>query len=404
MAELGYKRLNARTIAKILLDANKSTSRKIDDEYKTKLIALWNGPPPDGTDSWSVRLVAEKMNELGYGRRDLMAISNILKQANITVSRNHDDEFKAKVIALRKGPPPDGAERWSLRLLAKKMTELGYRHPDLMAISNILKQANIYDEPIYGDEFRAKLIELYNGPPPDGTFKWSLESLADKMAEMGYKRPATTTVSSFLKKANIFATPIYGDEFKAKLLSLCDGPPPDGASRWTPAMLADKMAEMGYKRPNVVTVRTILTKSNKSISPRITHEFKAKLISLASGPPPDGARNWTLKMLANKMAELGYKRPYKATVFYILKKANISTSTTPIYDDEFKAKILSLASGPPPDGASRWSYNSLADKMAELGYKRPASMTVFYILKKANISTSPVPVCDKTLPVLTDHN
>jgi hypothetical protein len=209
------------------------------------------------------------------------------------------------------------------------------------------------------------------------------------MAELGYKRPVSTTVNNILKKVNISSSLRYDDEFKAKLFALRNGPPPAGAHKWTLNSLADKMAEMGYKRPERTTVYKMLKKANISLSiPPLTYddEYKAKLLSLRDGPPPPGALRWTLKSLADKMADLGYKRLSTTTVHIILKKATISSSLA--YGEEFKAKLFALRNGPPPPGALRWTLESLADKMAELGYKRPDNSTVHRILKKTNLPTN----------------
>jgi hypothetical protein len=237
------------------------------------------------------------------------------------------------------------------------MAELGYKRPHRITIGLFLKKANISSSLVYDDEFKAKLFALRDGPPPPGALRWTLAMLADKMAEMGYKRPDKTTLSNFLKKANKSSALVYDDEFKAKLFALRDGPPPAGASKWTRDSLADKMAEMGYKRPHKNTISLFLKKTNISLALRYDDEFKAKLFALRDGPPPAGAHKWTLTMLADKMAELGYKRPDKKTVHTILRKGNIPTSPLSIYDDEFKAKLFALRNGPPPAGAHKWTLS-----------------------------------------------
>ncbi len=40
--------------------------------------------------------------------------------------------------------------------------------------------------------------------------------------------------------------------------------------------------------------------------PRITGDIEAKLIMLACSQPPEGRARWTLRLLADKMVELGY--------------------------------------------------------------------------------------------------
>jgi hypothetical protein len=108
------------------------------------------------------------------------------------------------------------------------------------------------------------------------------------------------------------------------------------------------------------------------------------LVALNDGPPPEGRSKWTRDSLADKMAEIGYKRPSRATVHNILKRTNKSSAYT-IFDDKFRAQFISLASGHPPVGAFGWSRDSLPDKMAELGYPLPNITAVSRLLKKANL-------------------
>ena len=42
------------------------------------------------------------------------------------------------------------------------------------------------------------------------------------------------------------------------------------------------------------------------VPPRITGDVEAKLTTLACSDPPDGRCRWTLRLLADKMVELGY--------------------------------------------------------------------------------------------------
>ncbi len=43
-----------------------------------------------------------------------------------TYIRKADGDFEAHLVALSCGPPPDGHSQWSLRLLADRVVELGY--------------------------------------------------------------------------------------------------------------------------------------------------------------------------------------------------------------------------------------------------------------------------------------
>lgn len=58
---------------------------------------------------------------------------------------------------------------------------------------------------------------------------------------------------------------------------------------------------------------------------KITGEVEAHIIALACQNPPKGYSRWTLKLLANRMVELGYVESIgKTSVAEVLKKANIS--------------------------------------------------------------------------------
>lgn len=58
---------------------------------------------------------------------------------------------------------------------------------------------------------------------------------------------------------------------------------------------------------------------------KITGEVEAHIIALACGDPPEGYSKWTLRLLANKTVELGYVESIShVTVSNILKKTNLS--------------------------------------------------------------------------------
>lgn len=59
--------------------------------------------------------------------------------------------------------------------------------------------------------------------------------------------------------------------------------------------------------------------------PTFTGEDEAKLIMVACSNPPEGYANWSLRLLANQMVELGYVESIShATVGTMLKKTNSS--------------------------------------------------------------------------------
>ena len=61
------------------------------------------------------------------------------------------------------------------------------------------------------------------------------------------------------------------------------------------------------------------------IPAKVTGEVEAHVIALACGEPPEGYSKWTLRLLANKTVELGYIDSIShVTVSTILKKTNLS--------------------------------------------------------------------------------
>ena len=58
---------------------------------------------------------------------------------------------------------------------------------------------------------------------------------------------------------------------------------------------------------------------------KVTGEVEAHVIALACGKPPEGYSKWTLRLLANRAVELGYIDSIShATISTILKKTNLS--------------------------------------------------------------------------------
>lgn len=61
------------------------------------------------------------------------------------------------------------------------------------------------------------------------------------------------------------------------------------------------------------------------IPAKVTGEVEAHVIALACGQPPEGYSKWTLRLLADRTVELGYIDSIShVTVSTILKKTNLS--------------------------------------------------------------------------------
>lgn len=61
------------------------------------------------------------------------------------------------------------------------------------------------------------------------------------------------------------------------------------------------------------------------VSAKVTGEVEAHVIALACGDPPEGYSKWTLRLLADRTVELGYIDSISyVTISTILKKTNLS--------------------------------------------------------------------------------
>lgn len=61
------------------------------------------------------------------------------------------------------------------------------------------------------------------------------------------------------------------------------------------------------------------------VAPKVTGDVEARIIALACGNPPDGYSRWTVRLIAEKCVELGYVDSLShMTVFRTLKKTNSS--------------------------------------------------------------------------------
>lgn len=88
-------------------------------------------------------------------------------------------------------------------------------------------------------------------------------------------------------------------------------------------------------RTTVVTLRRLCVhqgldaalydKARPGAEPKITGDIEAKLTALACSAPPNGQARWTLRLLADKVVELGYlDRISHVAVSKRLKKTNSS--------------------------------------------------------------------------------
>ena len=73
--------------------------------------------------------------------------------------------------------------------------------------------------------------------------------------------------------------------------------------------------------------------------------------------------------------------------FAIQRKKREKPPIAKIFDGEFEAKLIALACTKAPEGRNRWTVRLLADKIVELGIAPTVSfMTVHNVLKKTNLN------------------
>ena len=95
------------------------------------------------------------------------------------------------------------------------------------------------------------------------------------------------------------------------------------AYRTTPTTV--QTVRTSYCKKGLEATITRKKRETPPIPAKVTGEVEAHIIALACGQPPEGYSKWTLRLLANKTVELGYiKSISHVTVSTILKKTNLS--------------------------------------------------------------------------------
>ena len=91
------------------------------------------------------------------------------------------------------------------------------------------------------------------------------------------------------------------------------------ACRTTPTTVQTVRAS--YCKKGLEATITRKKRETPPIQAKVTGEVEAHIIALACGQPPEGYSKWTLRLLANKTVELGYIESIShVTVSTILKK------------------------------------------------------------------------------------
>ena len=95
------------------------------------------------------------------------------------------------------------------------------------------------------------------------------------------------------------------------------------AYRTTPTTVQTVRAS--YCKKGLEATITMKKRETPPIPAKVTGEVEAHIIALACGQPPEGYSRWTLRLLADKTVELGYIESIShVTISTILKKTNLS--------------------------------------------------------------------------------
>ena len=95
------------------------------------------------------------------------------------------------------------------------------------------------------------------------------------------------------------------------------------AYRTTPTTV--QTVRTSYCKKGLEATITRKKRETPPIPAKVTGEVEAHVIALACGQPPEGYSKWTLRLLANKTIELGYIESIShVTISTILKKTNLS--------------------------------------------------------------------------------
>ena len=155
--------------------------------------------------------------------------------------------------------------------------------------------------------------------------------------ELGRRSSHGTTLSVTLTveeraelKASRAATKTTGKRFLyARALLLCGGPEGPG---WTVARVAEALGVSArtiehLKRRFVEQGLEFALERKRRVRPprKVIFDgaFEARLVALACSPAPPGRKRWTLRLLAEKVVELGWvERVSVMTVQRTLKKTN----------------------------------------------------------------------------------
>lgn len=109
---------------------------------------------------------------------------------------------------------------------------------------------------IHGQEFEADLRRLLASPPPQNKARWTGRLLAEIMRDLGYSA-SRGTVHRILSGDELRrSSRLQGAAFTGAIEKIVSAPPPGGRSRWTVGLVGEELFKMGlapkYALPTLV--------------------------------------------------------------------------------------------------------------------------------------------------------
>ncbi len=109
---------------------------------------------------------------------------------------------------------------------------------------------------IYGQGFEADLRRLLASPPPQNKARWTGRLLAEKMRDLGYSASRGTVHRILSGDALRGSSRLQGAAFTSAIRKILSAPPPGGRSRWTVSLVGEELFKMGlapkYTHPTLM--------------------------------------------------------------------------------------------------------------------------------------------------------
>jgi transposase len=136
------------------------------------------------------------------------------------------------------------------------------------------------------------------------------------------------------------------------------------------------------------TTLTPLVSTGKSRAQKINHaNILLAVDANAHGSVHDSAVAQQFHCHANTVANLRERFVEDGLASALERKKRVAPPITPIFDGRAEAHLIALSRSPKPEGRKQWTLQLLADRCVALGYvKKTSAETVRRVLKKTRSS------------------